>query len=147
MFLFQTCVMAFAAISIQKHPFRFTYQQRDTALLKAVFHVPLLYFEHLPFQRSLLNPDSFLGCTLPLCPFEGSFPAVVAVVVHVFLCKLNSCLFRNECSYHDAFLHFCHMAILNVFFCLLFPKRSFTTYMQAVIAYLLCTSHLLFPAI
>lgn len=31
-----------------------------------------------------LNPDSFLGCTLLLCPFEGSFPAVVAVVVHVF---------------------------------------------------------------
>ncbi len=26
-FLFQTCVMAFAAVSIQKHPFRYTYQQ------------------------------------------------------------------------------------------------------------------------
>ncbi len=46
-FLFQTCVMAFAAVSIQKHPFRYT-SARSTALLKAVFHVPLLYFEHLP---------------------------------------------------------------------------------------------------
>ncbi len=26
-FLFQTCVMTFAAVSIQKHPFRYTYQQ------------------------------------------------------------------------------------------------------------------------
>ncbi len=29
---------------------------RSTALLKAVFHVPLLYFEHLPLQRSLHSP-------------------------------------------------------------------------------------------
>ncbi len=29
---------------------------RSTALLKAVFHVPLLYFEHLPLQRSLHGP-------------------------------------------------------------------------------------------
>ncbi len=28
----------------------------STALLKAVFHVPLLYFEHLPLQRSLHGP-------------------------------------------------------------------------------------------
>ncbi len=27
LFLFQTYVMAFAAVSIQKHPFRYTYQQ------------------------------------------------------------------------------------------------------------------------
>ncbi len=26
-FLFQTCVMALAAVSIQKHPFQYTYQQ------------------------------------------------------------------------------------------------------------------------
>ncbi len=30
---------------------------RSTALLKAVFHVPLLDFEHLPLQRSLHGPD------------------------------------------------------------------------------------------
>ncbi len=29
---------------------------RSTALLNAMFHVPLLYFEHLPLQRSLHRP-------------------------------------------------------------------------------------------
>ncbi len=27
LFLFQTCVIAFAAVSIQNHPFQYTYQQ------------------------------------------------------------------------------------------------------------------------
>ncbi len=29
---------------------------RSTALFKAVYHVPLLYFEHMPLQRSLHGP-------------------------------------------------------------------------------------------
>ncbi len=29
-----------------------------TALFKVLFHVPLLYFEHLPLQRSLHGPDT-----------------------------------------------------------------------------------------
>ncbi len=57
LFLFQTCVMAFAAVSIQKHPFRYTYQQgAQPYFVKAVFHVSLLHFEHLPLQRSLHGP-------------------------------------------------------------------------------------------
>ncbi len=35
----------------------------SAALLKAMFHVPLLYFEHLPLQRSLHGPGSVIcGC-------------------------------------------------------------------------------------
>ncbi len=30
-----------------------------TALFKALFHVPLLYFEHLPLQRSLHGPAEY----------------------------------------------------------------------------------------
>ncbi len=37
-----------------------------TALFKALFHVPLLYFEHLPLQRSLHGPGpvSFMRCSI-----------------------------------------------------------------------------------
>ncbi len=31
---------------------------RSTALLKAIFHVPLLYVEHLPLQMSLYGPGA-----------------------------------------------------------------------------------------
>ncbi len=34
------------------------FDTRSTALLKAMFHVHLLYFEHLPLQRSLHGPES-----------------------------------------------------------------------------------------
>ncbi len=43
------CINTEASISIH-------ISARSTALLKAVFHVPLLYFEHLPLQRSLHGP-------------------------------------------------------------------------------------------
>ncbi len=33
-----------------------THISKQHSLLKAVFHVPLLYFEHLPLQRSLHGP-------------------------------------------------------------------------------------------
>ncbi len=66
LFLFQNCIMAFATVSIQRHPHQYAYQQGIrhnccydilcTALFKALFHVPLLYFEHLPLQRSLHGP-------------------------------------------------------------------------------------------
>ncbi len=50
LFLFQTCcINTEASISIH-------ISARSTALLKAVFYVPLLYFEHLPLQRSLHGP-------------------------------------------------------------------------------------------
>ncbi len=65
LFHFLNCIMAFATVSIQKHPHQYAYQQGMhhccydilcTALFKALFHVPLLYFEHLPLQRSLHGP-------------------------------------------------------------------------------------------
>ncbi len=43
------CINTEASISIH-------ISARSTALLKAVFYVPLLYFEHLPLQRSLHGP-------------------------------------------------------------------------------------------
>ncbi len=60
--------MAFATVSIQKHPHQYgiskecvtihcCYDILCTALFKALFHVPLLYFEHLPLQRSLHGPE------------------------------------------------------------------------------------------
>ncbi len=45
------CINTEASISIH-------ISARSTALLKAMFHVPLLYFEHLPLQRSLHGPGS-----------------------------------------------------------------------------------------
>ncbi len=44
-----------------------------TALFKALFHVPLLYFEHLPLQRSLPRPccqHTFMFQTTPMTPFK-----------------------------------------------------------------------------
>ncbi len=43
------CINTEASISIH-------ISARSTALLKATFHVPLLYFEHLTLQRSLHSP-------------------------------------------------------------------------------------------
>ncbi len=43
------CINTEASISIH-------ISARSTALLKAVLRVPLLYFEHLPLQRSLHGP-------------------------------------------------------------------------------------------
>ncbi len=41
---------------------------RSTALLNAMFHVPLLYFEHLPLQRSLHSPGlEFTGLLMDYC--------------------------------------------------------------------------------
>ncbi len=46
------CINTEASISIH-------ISARSTALIKAVFHVPLLYFEHLPLQRSLYGPGAY----------------------------------------------------------------------------------------
>ncbi len=63
---FKLKMVLYGTVSIQKHPHQYAYQQGVTihccydilctALFKALFHVPLLYFEHLPLQRSLHGP-------------------------------------------------------------------------------------------
>ncbi len=52
-YFFKLCVMAFAAVSIQNTHFD-TYISKEHSPIKS--HVPLLYFEHLPLQRSLHGP-------------------------------------------------------------------------------------------
>ncbi len=48
MFLFQTCVMAFAAVSIQKHPCRYTYQQGAQPYWKRVPCAPFILWAPAP---------------------------------------------------------------------------------------------------
>ncbi len=49
-FLFQTCVMAFAAVSIQKHAFRYTYQQRAQSYQKQCYLCPFILWAPAPLK-------------------------------------------------------------------------------------------------
>ncbi len=80
LFLFQTCVMAFAAVSKQKHQFQYT-SARSTAVTNPVYEPP---FTH--HQRSLTHRmDSCTTLTVEL-HHRLQFPSSIAPMTHTADC-------------------------------------------------------------
>ncbi len=62
-----------------------THISKQHSHIKSVFHVPLLYFEHLPLQRSLHGPETDDGTTMLL------FCLRTVCHCRVCLCPLTKC--------------------------------------------------------
>ncbi len=77
---------------------------KEHSPIESVFHVPLLYFEHLPLQRSLHGPDGLGDCHIINALFDvssHSFSVLLQVCVvvvggrlfkHVPVCALKAVL-------------------------------------------------------
>ncbi len=140
----------------------------------ASWHLLLYQYRSIHFDSHISKRHSLIKSRVPHAPFILWAPALPKVsvkpwqffrlhVAFVPFWRLFSCCGSCGCACFSVqtkqlplqkwmLLSWCIFTLLShgdtqCIVCLLFPKRSFTTYMQAVIAYLLCTSHLLFPAI